>query len=317
MTPAPGAAHGRGTSAPRVAVVVPVRDDPAGLAACLSALAAQTRPPDEVVVVDDGSREPPVVPPGVRLVRQPPRTSYAARNVGIAACAGADVDRRADVVAFTDADCRPAPDWLERAVAALDESGTGVVAGRVEVLPAHPGRPGAVELHDARTSFPQREFVARWGFGATADLVVRREVLDRVGPFRAELVSGGDAEWGERAAAAGHRAVYRDDVVVRHPARRTVRAMVRKTRRTTRGSEHLGVLRGDCPPWPSVAAERLAQPWRALPGLLRDPQLRAYDRGRVFAVHCLAAGVMATEVVRCRAERAGRSVGALARQRRG
>lgn len=280
-----------------VAVVVPVRDDAAGLARCLAALAAGTLAPAELVVVDDGSRVPVRVPAGVRLVRQPPRTSYAARNAGVAASS-------APLVAFTDADCRPAPDWLERAVGALSDPAVAAVAGRVEVVPARPGRWGAVELHDARTGFPQQDFVARWGFGATANLVVRRSVLERVGPFRAELVSGGDAEWGERAAATGLRTVYRDDVVVRHPARSSWRALVRKTRRTTRGCEDLGVLRGDVPPWPRVAAERLGQPWRALPQLARDPALPVADRARVFAVSCAASAVMAAEVARYRLGRA-------------
>ncbi|HHX85985.1 MAG TPA: glycosyltransferase, partial [Actinomycetales bacterium] len=41
----------------RVSVVIPVLDDAAELAGCLAALAAQTRPPDEVVVVDNGCRD--------------------------------------------------------------------------------------------------------------------------------------------------------------------------------------------------------------------------------------------------------------------
>ena len=49
-SPAPST---RPTRRPVVSVVVPVRDDAAHLDACLRLLAAQTRPPDEVVVVDD------------------------------------------------------------------------------------------------------------------------------------------------------------------------------------------------------------------------------------------------------------------------
>jgi glycosyltransferase involved in cell wall biosynthesis len=280
-------------SPPAVAVVVPVRDDPR-LATCLAALAAQTLPPAAVVVVDDGSSVPVTVEaPAMTVVRQPPAGSYAARNAGLAALAAPAPAPR--YVAFTDADCVPDPRWLERAVGAL-ESGTtaGVVTGPVEVFPRG-RRPGAVELYDALTAFPQQEFVERWGFGATANLVVAREVLEEVGPFRGDLQSGGDAEWGERATAAGHRVVFRDDVVVRHPARATLRELVRKARRTTRGAEQLGRDRDALPPWHRIAAERLTRPWRGVPAL-RDRRLAPRDRVRFLAVSSLAHAAIAAEI---------------------
>ena len=85
--------------------------------------------------------------------------------------------------------------------------------------------------------------MARWGFGVTADLPVRREVLEQVGPFDERLRSGGDADWGERAAALGFRAVYVPAVRVRHPARARLRELVEKSRRTARGVEDLGWVR--------------------------------------------------------------------------
>ena len=77
-------------SAPRVSVVIPVRDDPDGLRRCLAALDRQTTPERfEVVVVDNGSRTDPgpVVArhPRARLVAEPRGGSYAARNRGVRA----------------------------------------------------------------------------------------------------------------------------------------------------------------------------------------------------------------------------------------
>src|SRR4051794_929257 len=108
---------------PRVSVVIPVRDDPSGVAAVTAALERQTLPREqfEVIVSVDGG-ELPQVPPGVRLVAGPPRNSYAARNRGVAAAL-------APVLAFTDADCLPELDWLERGLAALE--GADVAAGTV------------------------------------------------------------------------------------------------------------------------------------------------------------------------------------------
>lgn len=215
----------------RVTVVVPVRDDPTGLARCLDALAALDRDGLDVdVVVADSASTPPVAVdrPGVRVVRVDEPGSYRARNAALAT-----VD--ADVVAFTDADCAPRRDWLVRAVAALD-AGADVVAGRVAVHPRDPERPTSVELFEAMFAFPQEYYVREHGYGVTANLVVRRTVLDRVGHFDASLPSGGDGEWGRRAVDAGARLVHAPDAVVDHPARRTWRQLAAKRRRTMEGA---------------------------------------------------------------------------------
>lgn len=290
-----------------VAVVVPVRNDARRLAMCLRRLVAQTVPAAqrEIVVVDNGSSDDVagVVAafPEVRLLREPRRGSYAARNRGLAGTT-------APLLAFTDADCLPAPDWLARGVAVLHgDPAVDLVAGRIEVFPRVPGRPTAIELHEALTAFPQRHFVERWRFGATANLFVRRSVVDAVGPFDAALESGGDAEFGERAAAAGHRIVYRDDVLVHHPARHRVAELVEKFTRITRGIEQLTAARGEVRPFAATLAGDLVRPWTGLPALLRDDRIpRRRDRVRVFGVTLLAASLTAYQLTATRLARRAR-----------
>ncbi|MBC7680487.1 MAG: glycosyltransferase [Pseudorhodobacter sp.] len=91
-----------------VSVVVTHFEQPVQLARTLDALARQTRWPTQVVVADDGSAEPPSVPTGVELVRQPDRgfRAAAARNLGAARCRG-------DLLVFLDADTSPEPEFLE------------------------------------------------------------------------------------------------------------------------------------------------------------------------------------------------------------
>jgi GT2 family glycosyltransferase len=97
-----------------VSVVVPTYRRPRQLQACLEALAAQTLlEPWEVVVVDDGSPEPPVpsveslvAARGWQLVRQANAGPSAARNRGVR-------EARGEFIAFTDDDCLPEPGWLE------------------------------------------------------------------------------------------------------------------------------------------------------------------------------------------------------------
>jgi glycosyltransferase involved in cell wall biosynthesis len=112
--------QGRAVSgAPTVSVVVPTRNRPAQIATAVDSALAQTLPPHEVIVVDDGSIEPVALShPKVRVLRQAePRGAAAARNCGIDAAAGA-------WVAFLDSDDRWRPEKLERQLAR--------VAGRAE-----------------------------------------------------------------------------------------------------------------------------------------------------------------------------------------
>lgn len=94
---------------PTVSVVVVHYDQPGELARTLHALARQDHPADrtEVIVVDDGSPEPPRVPDGVRLVRQEDRgfRAAAARNLGASLATG-------DVLVLLDADTAPEPGYL-------------------------------------------------------------------------------------------------------------------------------------------------------------------------------------------------------------
>src|SRR5690606_36834631 len=82
---------------------------------CLEALARQglSRSSFEVLVVDNGSATPPHETvaryPFCRLLSEPRPGSYNARNAGCLAAGGV-------FLAFTVADCRPQPDWLEHAL---------------------------------------------------------------------------------------------------------------------------------------------------------------------------------------------------------
>ena len=119
-------------------VIVPTHERPSQLAACLDALANLQYPRTkfEVVVVDDGSQvsaEPVVAPYRERLqvtLRSQPHGGPAqARNAGAKFSRGR-------FLAFTDDDCTPAPDWLDKLAARLNSASNQVVGGRtVNALP--------------------------------------------------------------------------------------------------------------------------------------------------------------------------------------
>lgn len=261
---------------PFVSVVVPVLDDAAGIRITLQALLEQAYPREryEVLVTDngseDGTREVVAAferqhPDRVRLLTElGTRSSYAARNTGIDAARG-------EILAFTDADCVPAPEWIEAGVRALD-SGAAYAAGRVEMT-YRAQEPNIWEFYDAVGKMNQKRYMERYGFGATANLFVRRAVIEAHGRFRGDLVSGGDYEFGRRLAGAGENGVYAEDAVVRHPARSTASAILQKQRRILRGRrqlEALGLLEHGLLTWRSFLPVRRCPPLAGrVPGLPR------------------------------------------------
>jgi cellulose synthase/poly-beta-1,6-N-acetylglucosamine synthase-like glycosyltransferase len=208
------------------------------------------------------------------------------------------------VIAFTDSDCIPAPDWIEKAVEGLETlPAAGVVGGRIERFGRRPERLSLPEIYDATFFMRQDAYVTRSGFAVTANLATRTEVFAKVGLFDPSLKSGGDAEWGRRAIRHGVRFRYEPGVVVSHPSLPTVAALLRKSRRVVGGHvqsrirhgyplhalgrDVTGELRGIARRWtrvravpPPLTPSRQAGMW-ALIALAQVT--RALERVRLFA----------------------------------
>jgi len=205
---------------PVVGVVIPVYNDWDRLQGCLAALAAQTYPADrfQVRVVNNGSADWPAhprFPLSVAVLDQPQPGSYAARNL-------AALDWGAvQVLAFTDADCRPEPEWLEQGVRTLLAAGEPwpLLAGRIRLDAARPLQPTPAEQLDQILGFDQARTVRRAGYGVTANLFVAQPLFQALGGFHEQTRSGGDREFCRRACAAGAALAYAAAAVVSHPAR--------------------------------------------------------------------------------------------------
>jgi 4,4'-diaponeurosporenoate glycosyltransferase len=117
----------------RVAVVIPARDEERSLPDLLDSLAAQTRPADELVVVDDASSDATaqVAAAGGATVIDAPVLPPGWTGKSWACWTGAQATT-GEVLVFLDADTRPGSDLLERLVAAVDTR-----RGLVSVLPYH------------------------------------------------------------------------------------------------------------------------------------------------------------------------------------
>jgi len=219
--------------------------------------------------------------------------SYAARNSGLKVARG-------QVIAFTDADCLPAPDWIEKGVAHLKREGCMMVAGRIEIFPRSSLNPNSVELYETRVALAQREFVKKYGFGATANLFVYKHVFERVGCFLADLKSGGDLEWCRRLNKHGLRIEYSEDIRVKHPARSSLSQLYSKIVRVAGGLHDLRRVKGSAYlEFDHRWTAELLPPVKGLARMLREPSLRrTRDRLKVCAVLIFVRYVQAFEKLR-------------------
>jgi glycosyltransferase involved in cell wall biosynthesis len=245
------------TSTPRVSVVIPTHNGGATLSRTLEALAAQTLPAleYEVIVVDDGSHDDTAAiaeRAGVRVVRLIPNHGVAiARNRGIE-------QARATVLAFTDDDCLPAPDWLERVLEAFADPTVDGIGGRVVpsadsslvlryIAVKNPLTPLFAELLVSNAlryrlglyirglSGPPVEGDAGAGLFAVvgANMALRAELLSSIGGFDPEYHFGGEEEELCRRAhqrPGGARLVYWPSALVRHIFRPDLRDTLRRAR---------------------------------------------------------------------------------------
>jgi glycosyltransferase involved in cell wall biosynthesis len=282
-----------------------VWNDAERLGTCLHALEAQTYPDElfEVIVVDNDPAEAigedsgkvaqvVVLNAHARLVHERRPGSYAARNTGVAVARG-------EIIAFTDADCIPASDWIERGVAHLAslKGKCAVVAGRIEIFPRLAEQPNAVEQYEVLVALAQKEFVKKYNFGATANLFTFKEVFARAGTFLAEVKSGGDLEWGRRVTGYGYKLEYSENTCVFHPARSSFAQLYAKIVRVSGGHHDLKRLKGSA----YLEFDRswlidLIPPVWAMANIIHEPSLvRWRDRIKVCTVLCFVRLVQAFE----------------------
>jgi len=187
-----------------VSTIVPVRDGGRFLAEAIGSVLAQDYAPSELIVVDDGSTDDSVQIasgyPNVRLLRTPGGGVSVARNAGVEAAAG-------ELLAFLDQDDLWTRGKLSAQVPALlaDDS-IGFALGHQRLFL----EAGVPEPEWMRVSGIEREHI---GYFPGA-LLVRREVFDRVGPFREEAPPAEGADWFLRASELGVRRTIVPEVVL-------------------------------------------------------------------------------------------------------
>jgi glycosyltransferase involved in cell wall biosynthesis len=190
-------------SAPQFSVVIPCFNVAATVEETVASVSAQTLRDLEIIAVDNNSTDttPDVLArlaarePRMRIVREQVQGLSAARNGGIRAA-------RARHVAFLDADDLFDPDYLEAHADNLADGCVGVSYARIRLVdPA--GRPTGQVTSPPLDGLTAVDLLR--SNPCTSMVVVRRDVLERVGPFNETMRRMEDQEWLFRAAAAGFR----------------------------------------------------------------------------------------------------------------
>lgn len=231
-----------GATAPEFTVVIPSRDRPDRLRKCLKSLARQTigKKSFEVVVVDDGSREPygewvQQAADGMHVLclRLEGCGPGRARNAGVDASRGL-------FVALTDDDCEPAEDWLERFRDALRTRPDLLAGGRtVNTLKGNLYSEASQALisylydYYGRTNSTNRFFTS-CNFAMQTDLY---RVCGGFDP-RFRLAGGEDRDFCDRWAGRGLELAYLPDAVVYHSHRLTLAGFLRQHFTYGRGAWH-------------------------------------------------------------------------------
>ncbi len=197
-----------------ISVIIPAHDAQETLGECLAALKAQTLDRDqyEILVVDDGSADRTAEiarQHAVRLIQQPKVGPAAARNRGAKAARG-------EILLFTDADCEPAPDWIEQMLAPFRDP---EIAGAKGVYRTRQGGlvPRFVQLeYEDRYARMSRQVCI--DFVDTYSAAYRRDIFLANGGFDVlfPTASVEDQEFSFRLARKGYRLLFAPGAVVYH-----------------------------------------------------------------------------------------------------
>jgi glycosyltransferase involved in cell wall biosynthesis len=212
-------------------------NEASSIADFLTGLLRQTRPPDEIVIVDGGSTDGTVaaieqcralshVP--IRLIEASGSNISEGRNIAISRAAH-------DVIAVTDAGTSPEPDWLEKLLAPLERDPDLAVSSGFFV----PGGSGWRRRTLAIVITPQRQEIDPERFlPSSRSVAFRRAWWSRVGGYPEWLRHCEDLVFDLELRDAGASFAFVPDAIVAWDARPDLRSFARQYFNYARGDGH-------------------------------------------------------------------------------
>ena len=210
---------------PFVSVIIPVRNRPLEIEACLRSLGEVVYPLEklEIIVVDDASTDhtPSAVsafPVHLISLKENKQASYC-RNL-------AARKARGDILAFIDSDCLAEPLWLQELIPAFKDPSLGAVGGMVDSYFVESSldryeqvKSSLIVGFRAKRSLERERFF----YVPSCNLLARRDLFLKLGGFKEELFVGEDVDFCWRLQDAGHHVEFRPAGRVYHRHRNRLR----------------------------------------------------------------------------------------------
>ena len=235
-------------------------------------------------MVDNGSTESPddVVAtfPIARLVAETTPGPGPARSHGARLAKG-------ELLAFIDADCIAAPDWLAQIAKHMaDHPDCDVLGGDVRIARVDPANPTPIEAYEAIWGYRMKLYVERDRYTATCNMAVRRNQFLKVGDF-VGIETAEDVDWGRRASDMGLRIDYVPEIRIETPARESFTELTRKWDRHI-GHDYAELSSTkDRLRWIAKSLALAVSPFAEIPKIVRSDRVSgASERWRAF--RCLS-----------------------------
>lgn len=223
-----------------ISLIATLKDEAGSIEGFLDGLLGQSRPPDEIVLVDGGStdgtvaaiervRDASEVP--IRLIEAPGTNISEGRNIAVAEAAH-------EAIAVTDAGTRPQPDWLEKLVAPLERDPDLSVSSGFFL----PGGSGWRRRALAIAITPQREEIDPDRFlPSSRSIAFRRAWWRKVGGYPEWLRHCEDLVFDLELRRANASFAFAPDAIVVWDARPDLRSLARQYFNYARGDGHAGL----------------------------------------------------------------------------
>jgi len=220
----------------QVSIVIPAYNDPDGLSDTLGNLQTQTCDDFEIITaVTPTNGETLEVAQSfakaysdtVSVVTETKPGPAAGRNAAIRESGG-------EIIGFLDSDMIVEKEYVESAVRQIEINSLNYAGCDVQ-LTISDGNETTAARFDQHTGFPMQGYIKQHQYAPTCALFVRREVFCDIGLFDERLTAAEDLEFGNRVADAGYELAFLQTVTAYHPARDSLRELIKKDRRVGRG----------------------------------------------------------------------------------
>lgn len=196
-----------------ISVIIPVYNGEKTIGECLNSLIDQTKKPDEIIVIDDGSKDKTKNTvktfENVILLEQEHKGPAVARNLGARNAKG-------DILLFTDSDCVPDKNWLEEMMKPFENEVIVGVQGRYKTKQKELiARFSQLEIEDRYERMKKRkhiDFIGSYSAGYRKNIFLKFGGFDQSFP----IASGEDSALSFKLAEKNYKMIFNPNAIVYH-----------------------------------------------------------------------------------------------------